>query len=241
MKRKLIAMMALIMMIIMCACAQTGGEGATEEQKQDQSAGLDYGLDYMVLVNNKNPLPDDWMGKLLLKTTTNSVGDEVYTEANAYDAYLKLKEDLEKEGIHTELDSAYRSVYAQQVIVDDFTKKYGADYVKTHVAEPGYSEHHTGLALDLYLIVDDKTVYENEDLVQYPEIWGKIHEKMPEYGFILRFPEGTKDITGVDYEPWHMRYVGSPEAAKKITESGLTLEEYLEGNNTEGDELDEAA
>jgi D-alanyl-D-alanine carboxypeptidase len=125
------------------------------------------------------------------------------------------------------LDSAYRSEAAQQKIVDEFTEKYGADYVKQYVAVPGYSEHHTGLALDLYFIVDGKTVYENEDLEQYPEIWEAIHKKMPEYGFILRYPEGKEKITGVSYEPWHMRYVGSPETAKEITEQGVTLEEYL--------------
>lgn len=245
MKRKQILIIAVIMMAVMCACANNGGDGQSEAPKEtaqkEQSSGLQYDLDYLVLVNGKNPLPDDWMSKVLMKTTTNSVGDDVYTETKAYDAYLKLKDELEKEGIHTELDSAYRSVYAQQVIVDEFTEKYGADYVKTHVAVPGYSEHHTGLALDLYLIVDGKTVYENEDLVQYPEIWAKIHAKMPEYGFILRFPEGKEAITGVDYEPWHLRYVGSPETAKKITESGLTFEEYSAGEKPEESGSDEAA
>jgi hypothetical protein len=107
------------------------------------------------------------------------------------------------------------------------TEKYGEEYVKNYVAVPGYSEHHTGLALDLYFTIGDKTVYENEDLVQYPEIWAAIHEKLPEYGFILRFPEGKEKITGVSYEPWHLRYIDSPETAKEITEKGITLEEYL--------------
>ncbi len=64
-------------------------------------------------------------------------------------------------------------------------------------------------------------------MLKETEIWEKVHEKMPEYGFILRFPEGKEDITGYAYEPWHMRYVGDPELAKEITEKGLTLEEYL--------------
>ena len=63
-----------------------------------------------------------------------------------------------------DLDSARRSIAAQQKIVDDFTEKYGADYTSKVVATPGYSKHHTGLALDLYLIVDGKEVIENEDL-----------------------------------------------------------------------------
>ena len=57
--------------------------------------------------------------------------------------------------------------------MDRFIEKYGADYANKTVAQPGYSEHHTGLALDLYLIIDGKDVVENEDMIQYPEIWAK--------------------------------------------------------------------
>ncbi|MBR2533654.1 MAG: D-alanyl-D-alanine carboxypeptidase family protein [Erysipelotrichaceae bacterium] len=95
---------------------------------------------------------------------TNSIGDDVEVEQRAYDAYLLLKEDLEKEGIFVDLDSARRSIAAQQQIVDDFTEKYGADYTVKVVATPGFSEHHTGLVLDLYLIIDGVDVVENEDM-----------------------------------------------------------------------------
>ena len=181
-------------------------------------------IDYLILVDKNHMLPDDWEEKISLVSTVNSVGDEVWTEETAYDAYLKLKDDLAQEGIYVELDSAYRSVADQQKIIDDFTEKYGEAYAHTYASEPGTSEHHTGLALDLYLIVDGNTVYENEDLVRYPEIWARIHEKLPDYGFILRYPEGNS--SGYPYEPWHIRYVGI-EAAKEMTENGLTLEEYL--------------
>ena len=80
-------------------------------------------------------------------------------------------------------------------------------------------------AYEAYLQLKD--ALENEDLVQYPEIWAKIHEKLPEYGFILRYPQDKDDATGYSYEPWHIRYIGSPEIAKEITEKGVTLEEYL--------------
>lgn len=222
-----ILFLALVMMISMAGCSKT--EDTAEDTGNDQSGDqvTESVIDYMVLVNKENPLPEGWEEALDLTTITNSVGDEVQVESTAYEAYLQLKDALEKEGIHTELDSAYRSVEAQQKIVDEFTEKYGEDYVKEYVAVPGYSEHHTGLALDLYLIVDDKTVYENEDLVQYPEIWAKIHEKLPEYGFILRYPQDKDGVTGYSYEPWHIRYIGSPEIAKEITEKGITFEEYL--------------
>ena len=181
-------------------------------------------IDYLILVDKNHLLPDDWESKVQLVSTVNSVGDEVRAEKLAYKQYLKLKAELEEEGIFVELDSAFRSVEEQQEIIDDFTEKYGSDYAHTYAAEPGTSEHHTGLALDLYLIVDGVTVYENEDLVQYPEIWAKIHEKLPKYGFILRYPKNGK--SGYPYEEWHIRYVGK-KAAKEMTEQGLTFEEYV--------------
>ena len=64
-------------------------------------------------------------------------------------------------------------------------------------------------------------------LIEYTDIWARIHELLPEYGFILRYLEGKESITGYGYEPWHIRYVGSPETAKDIAGQGLTLEEYL--------------
>lgn len=223
MKRKRNRLIPLLFLGLVIVLAMSGCSKQEEVSDEPEESVIDY----MVLVNKENVLPDGWEEALELTTITNSVGDEVQTESTAYEEYLKLRDELEAEGIHTELDSAYRSVAAQQKIVDDFTEKYGEDYVKKYVAVPGYSEHHTGLALDLYLIVDDKTVYENEDLVQYPEIWDKIHAKLADHGFILRYLPGKADITGYSYEPWHIRYIGSTETAKEIMDKGITLEEYL--------------
>ena len=157
--------------------------------------------------------------------------------ATPMDAVTEEPTTEENDGIYLELDSARRSVAAQQDIMDRFTEQYGADYAAKTVAAPGFSEHHTGLALDLYFRRkgDDgkfTDVYYNEDLVQYPEVWEKIHAKLAGYGFILRYPEGEEQITGYSYEPWHIRYLDNAEIAKEITEEGLTLEEYLSGTKT---------
>ena len=77
------------------------------------------------------------------------------------------------------------------------------------------------------LIKDGKAIYENDDMLKETEIFAKVHEKLSDYGFILRYPEGKDDITGYGYEPWHFRYVGSVDVAKGIMNKGLTLEEYL--------------
>ena len=185
-------------------------------------------IDYSVLVNKTHPLPDGWEDALETVHFTNSVGDDVEVEKKAYESYLQLKEDLEQEGVSVDLDSAYRSVAAQQKIMDDFTEQYGADYAARTVAEPGYSEHHTGLALDLYLIIDGEDIVENEDMIQYPEIWEQIHAKLADYGFILRYLDGKEHITGYAYEPWHIRYLDDVEAAKQImAQPGMTLEVWL--------------
>ena len=191
------------------------------------------GIDYLALVNKLNPLPDGWEDALETVTITNSVGDEVEVEAKAYDAYLALKQDLEEnDGIYIELDSARRSIKAQQEIMDRFIEKYGLEYATKTVAAPGYSEHHTGLALDLYFRLKGEDgeftdVYYNEDMVQYPEIWDKIHARLADHGFILRYLKGREHLTGYGYEPWHIRYLDSAETAKEIMDADITLEEYL--------------
>ena len=221
------------------AAAQESQSAAdSSETDSSQADEQTENIDYMALVNKLNKLPDNWDEELQTEHFTNTVGDDVEVEKKAYEAYLKLKADLEADGVFVDLDSARRSVEDQQRIMDDFTKEYGKDYAIKTVAEPGYSEHHTGLALDLYLIIDGKDIVENEDMMQYPEIWEKIHSKLADYGFILRYLENREQVTGYGYEPWHIRYIDDVDKAKEITEKGLTLEEYLGKATAEDFEVD---
>ena len=219
-----------------------GGERAVEMLPVEHPT-----MDYLVLVNKTNALPEDWEEKLQLVWTVNSVKQTVEVERTAYKKYLELKADLEKnDGIYVELDSARRSVAAQQDIMDRFTVKYGADYAAKTVAQPGYSEHHTGLALDLYFRTKNAygsftDVYYNEDMEkeEYRGVWDTIHAKLSAYGFILRYLEGEEHITGYRYEPWHIRYVGSAEIAGQImSRTGTTLEEFLAGKDAPAVEID---
>ena len=205
------------------------------------------GIDYLALVNKLNPLPEGWEEALETVTIVNSVGEEVEVEAKAYAAYERLKADLEvNNAIYLELDSARRTIAEQQEIMDNYIEKYGADYAAKTVAQPGFSEHHTGLALDLYFRVQNDNgefvdVYYNEDLEkpEYEGIWDEIHGKLADYGFILRYLEGEEHITGYRYEPWHIRYVDSVEIAQEImSQPGLTLEEYLAGESAPEVEID---
>ena len=186
--------------------------------------------DYLVLVNKETKLPDDWEEKVELVTTKNAWDEEIQVEKEAFEKYKELKKTLEKEDVYIELDSVYRSVKDQQDLWNEWSAdpEKGPEYVKKFVAVPGHSEHHTGLAIDICIRKDGELIYDNDEMIAETEIFAKIHEKLADYGFILRYPKDREDSTGYTYEPWHLRYVGSVEVAKEIMNNGLTLEEYLE-------------
>ncbi len=217
---------ALLLTISLVGCGKK-----EEEKKEEEKAKIDY----LVLVNKQTKLPDDWESIVELDEDIDAWGDKVLVEKQALKKYRELKkallndENLEKMGIEIELDSIYRSVKEQQELWDtwssDPTK--GPEYVKKYVAVPGYSEHHTGLAIDICLRKNGKIIADNDDMIKEKKVFALIHEKLADYGFILRYPEGKDSITGYAYEPWHFRYVGSSEVAKEITSKGLTFEEYI--------------
>ncbi|MBR3169396.1 M15 family metallopeptidase [Candidatus Saccharibacteria bacterium] len=182
---------------------------------------------YLILVNKTHELPKEWLQTIQIDTVKNSLGEEVQIERNTYLAYCGLRDELLAQGVQIELDSVYRSIEDQKETWDWFIENYGEEYTKSHISPPGYSEHHTGLAVDIFIIKDGKEIRENEDMVADVEDFEKIHTLMPEYGFILRYLPGKENITGYSYEPWHMRYIGSDYLAERITKQGLTLEEFL--------------
>ena len=112
-----IALLVLFLFVAV-GCKKNDQEQTPGEETEDSASPIDY----MVLVNKLNKLPDGWEDALQTVKFTNTVGDEVEVEKKAYEAYLALKEDLEKEGIYVDLDSARRSVKTQQKIMDDFTR-----------------------------------------------------------------------------------------------------------------------
>lgn len=181
---------------------------------------------YLVLVNKQHKLPDNWEDQITLVTSHDPWGDEVLIEETTLKQFEKLQAALLDRGLDIYLDSVYRSVDDQIALWNYFEQEYGEDYCKQYVAVPGYSEHHTGLAVDICITVDGEYNNDNDVMLAQTDLFNEIHTLMPQFGFILRYPKGKEDITGYSYEPWHLRYVG-PEVAQEITEKGLTLEEYL--------------
>lgn len=219
---------ATSVMLVGCGKKDTATTAAPTEAASTQvTEQAKAAYDYMVLVNKAHKLPDDWESKVVLKEATNRYGETYKVEEKALEQFEKLQKECADEGIYIELDSTTRSVAEQQKLWDDWTVEKGEDYVKKYVAVPGYSEHHTGLAIDVCLDKDGKRIDDNDDMIAEKEIFAKVHAKLAKYGFILRYLEGKDAETGYSYEPWHFRYINDPTIAKEIMDKGITLEAYL--------------
>lgn len=183
-------------------------------------------MNYAILVNNNNKIKSNYLNRVNLISATNIDIEEVFVEEETYKAYLELKEFLETKGIYIGIASAYRSLEEQQAIYDEYVLKYGKEYADSIVASAGASEHHTGLAIDITLKINDNYLITNEELMNYDYIFKEIHKYLKDYGFILRYQVDKEKITLYQYEPWHIRYVGK-FIAKIIDENNYSLEEYL--------------
>ena len=173
-------------------------------------------VDYLILVNKKNKIPSNWDKEVELVEVVNCFNETIKVEKETYKNYLALKEDLKRKNIEIVIESSYRSIEEQEKMLEKYHE---------YAAMPGYSEHHTGLAIDICVYVNNKLVFENDDMIELEELFNQIHLSLARYGFILRYPKGKENITGYKYEPWHFRYVG--ECAEEIMSNSLTLEEYL--------------
>lgn len=180
-------------------------------------------MNNILLVNKNKKLDKNYVPYDLVKTNSK-YKDNVMLSKIAYDNFLKFQEYLQSKGISIDIESGYRDYNYQEKIYNKLVLEKGYNYAFKSIAKPGSSEHQTGLAIDFCLYKDDKCYieYELEDLEELQII----HQKCPLYGFILRYPKNKEDITGYNYEPWHIRYIG-PQAID-IYNSGKTLEEYLE-------------
>ena len=179
-------------------------------------------IDPLILVNNDNAFKDN-INFNLVNFEENKVADIIYNDlVDMYNAALD-------DNITLKINNAYRSKEEQTKMFNDkmqsyinegYSKEEAYSKTKLTVQKPGYSEHETGLAIDCSNEGHDE---ENE------KMWTWLKNNAYKYGFILRYPENKYEITKIDYEPWHYRYVGK-KAAKEITNQNLTLEEYVGGN-----------
>lgn len=133
------------------------------------------------------------------------------------EAFNRMEQDARAEGLNLYISSGFRSYDYQAGLYERYASRDGYDMADTYSARAGHSEHQTGLCFDLNTIDDS--------FANTPEgIW--VAENCYKYGFIIRYPKGKESITGYQYEPWHLRYLGE-FLATDVYNSGLCLEEYL--------------
>lgn len=183
----------------------------------------------LVLINKQHSIPDDYtmtLGRI------NTIKGSMQCDERIIDELLEMLQAAKEDGITLAICSPYRDLEYQEMLFNRKIKRYmgrGMSYMEAYqlssqtVTVPGASEHQIGLALD---IVTDTYLTLDEGFGETPAgIW--LAENSYRYGFILRYPKGKEYITGIEYEPWHFRYVGV-DAATVITEQGITLEEFWE-------------
>lgn len=181
-----------------------------------------------VLVNKQNALSDSYEPKDLTVPNVefSFTGDDPKKQMRkvAAEALEELVEGAKEDGLRLVAVSGYRSYSRQSAIYQGNVNRMGEEAANKVSAKPGQSEHQTGLAMDISC---ESIGYSLEDsLGDLPE--GKwLAESAHEYGFIIRYQKNKTDITGYNYEPWHVRYVGR-ELATYLYENDLTLEEFYE-------------
>lgn len=175
---------------------------------------------YLQLVNRDHPLATENYPKHLVLAPFSE--EEIYLQPEAAKQFQKLLTDLKLTEKIIVLDG-YRTEKQQEKLWNFSVATYGLKYTTEFVAAPGCSEHHTGLALDIGLKGTEHDLiaptFQNDPAVTL------FLENMPQYGFILRYPQDKKAETGIGYEPWHFRYVGVPHS-QIMTNQNWCLEEY---------------
>ena len=180
----------------------------------------------LLLVNKQHPVPENHTFEL------GTIAGAMECDARILPELFAMLKDAKAEGISLSVCSPYRDISRQKILFDRKIKLHmgnGYSYMEAYkkasqiVTVPGASEHQIGLALDI--ISSDYTSLDEGFGKTAAGKWLQKHSK--EYGFILRYPKGKEYITGIDFEPWHFRYVGK-EAATIIMDNGITLEEFVE-------------
>ena len=172
-----------------------------------------------ILVNKYNYLTSDYVPKNLETIPLSYARSGMKLVDVAKDAYVEMAKAAEKQKLKLVVTSSYRDYEYQEDIYNRYVKSDGKEAADTYSGRPGFSEHQTGLAVDLY---NGKTVYTQFESTKEFD-W--MQENAHKYGFILRFPKDKDNITGYQYESWHYRYVGE-EIATYIHEHNITYEEY---------------
>ena len=243
MRKVIFWLVMLVFVLAFTACSEVTTDTNAEEETTtkpsvDTEKSTDFfadylrnNRDYLIVVNEDHPYVFDGT------YNTNLQKDLVYMadydnvarpiEEATQVAFTQMMEDLDENyDIQIDLVSAYRDETEQEMVCDGYYTDLPKGKLEFEDSiGPGYSEHHTGL-LVLFAIKKDGKWTMDPTLDGDPE-YEVIWENLANYGFIERYPFDKDDITGVDYNPYEIRFVGSTEVAQAIVDSGMCLEEYI--------------
>ena len=177
-----------------------------------------------VVVNKTRPLePLTFAPADLVALTGIPGGAGQRMRVEAADALRAMHTAAADAGAGFSVSTAYRAYGFQQSLFADYSARRGVGSAETFSARPGYSEHQTGLAVDIYAssACRIKRCFGDEAAGEW------VAEHGAQFGFIIRYPEGQQDVTGYVYEPWHVRYVGEDLATAMRDQGSVTVEEHL--------------
>lgn len=172
-----------------------------------------------VLVNKYYSLPEKYAPEKIVNVSNQHCYGEIQLNEEAYEAFKVMFNAAKKDDITLIINSGYRTYDYQKTVYDQYKTWYDQEYADNYAARPDFSEHQTGLALDIITYKTSGKDFENTDAFKW------LSKNAHKYGFILRYPKDKEDITGYSYESWHYRYLGKDLAAK-VKKSGLTYDEY---------------
>ena len=207
-RRRLFFLLLLIAII--------AAEGAVLRGYLVETKRIDWRL---ILVNDENPMPEKYDIELTDLFNGTRVDSRIYPDLQ------RMFDDARAQGLHPIVSEGYRTreeqeamlqIYVDRFLAQGYSQEQARELALDYVAEPGTSEHELGIAVD----INASEGYSSQ------AVYSWLADNAWRYGFILRYPSGKEEITGISYEPWHYRYVGA-DAAAAIYEQGLTLEEYL--------------
>lgn len=175
-----------------------------------------------VVVNKRRPIdPLSYAPRDLVRLTVPGSG--AMMRRAAAEALDRMSDAASKAGARFLVSTAYRSHSIQDGLYRTYVAQNGRAYADRVSARAGFSEHQTGLAVDVYDPAGCRLTacYANTKSGKW------VAEHAPEFGFLVRYPDGEEEVTGYRYEPWHLRYVGTELAAEMRARGAATLEEFF--------------
>lgn len=221
--KKILGFIIIIMIFGFCYIARNTIIYCLNDKNNLEKVNATDGGEKILLVNEKHGLSGDYVPQGLSIPNIPFSNKSDYEEKHVAGIIVKPLEEMvneaKKDGVILLGNSGYRSYKSQENTYENRVISQGKKLADAYVAKPGYSEHQTGLCID----ITNKSGYFAKGTSEAD--W--LAKNSYKFGFIIRYPYGKKSVTGIEYEPWHIRYVGK-EAAAYIHDNGITLEEYLE-------------